>query len=183
MRRAIPLWRTDYRCEPIGTQCCSYGISLWIPLSGTGAADVDPYIFRSNMVPFTNCLFDIRNKKLDYDLLRRLVAQWRKVADCYLGDFYPLTAVQHRQGRLDGLAVRPPGDGRRDGAGVPPREVHLRGRPAEAAGLDPTPATKSSTSTAASRDKPPGQELMEKGLLVTIPDQPGAVVLSYRRVK
>jgi alpha-galactosidase len=28
-----------------------------------------------------------------------------------------------------------------------------------------------------------GQELMEKGLLVTIPDQPGAVLLHYQRVK
>jgi hypothetical protein len=28
-----------------------------------------------------------------------------------------------------------------------------------------------------------GQELMAKGVLVTIADQPGAVVLSYRRVK
>ncbi len=27
MRRAIPLWRTDYRCEPVGTQCCTYGVS------------------------------------------------------------------------------------------------------------------------------------------------------------
>ena len=73
LRRAIPLWRTDYRCEPIGTQCCSYGISLWIPLSGTGAADADVYTFRSNMVPFTNCLFDVRSKTLDFALLRRLI--------------------------------------------------------------------------------------------------------------
>ena len=91
LRRAIPLWRTDYRCEPTGTQCCTYGISLWIPLSGTGAADVDAYMFRSNMVPFTNCLFDVRMTTLDYDLLRRLTAQWRKIADGYFGDFYPLT--------------------------------------------------------------------------------------------
>ena len=28
-----------------------------------------------------------------------------------------------------------------------------------------------------------GQELMDKGLLITIADQPGAVVLSYRRLK
>ena len=92
MRRAISLWRTDYRCEPVGTQCHSYGISLWLPLSGTGTEKVDAYTFRSNMVPMTNCLFDIRNKKLDYELLRRLVGQWRKVAGCYLGDFYPLTS-------------------------------------------------------------------------------------------
>ena len=31
MRRSVPLWRTDWRCEPIGTQGCGYGIALWIP--------------------------------------------------------------------------------------------------------------------------------------------------------
>ena len=61
------------------------------PAVRNGAADDDAYTFRSNMAPFTNCLFDIRNKKLDYDLLRRLVSQWRKVADNCTGDFYPLT--------------------------------------------------------------------------------------------
>src|SRR4030042_6711120 len=80
MRRAIPLWRTDYRCEPVGTQCCTYGISLWIPLSGTGAADVDSYIFRRHMVPFTNCLWDIRDRALDYDLLRLLTSQLQQLS-------------------------------------------------------------------------------------------------------
>lgn len=61
MRRAIPLWRTDYRCEPVGTQCHTFGLSLWIPFSGTGAADVNSYVFRSNMTPFGNCLWDIRH--------------------------------------------------------------------------------------------------------------------------
>ena len=60
MRRAIPLWRTDYRCEPVGTACHTYGLSLWVPFSGTGAAEVDRYVFRSNMSPFCNCLWDIR---------------------------------------------------------------------------------------------------------------------------
>ena len=60
MRRAIPLWRTDYRCEPVGTECHTYGLSLWIPLSGTGAADVNSFVFRSNITPFCNCLWDIR---------------------------------------------------------------------------------------------------------------------------
>jgi len=60
MRRAIPLWRTDCRCEPVGTECHTFGLSLWLPLSGTGAADVNSYVFRSNMTPFCNCLWDIR---------------------------------------------------------------------------------------------------------------------------
>jgi len=36
MRRAVPLWRTDWRLDPLGTQCHTYGIAMWLPLSGTG---------------------------------------------------------------------------------------------------------------------------------------------------
>ena len=36
MRRAVPLWRSDYAFEPIGHQCMTYGISLWLPYHGTG---------------------------------------------------------------------------------------------------------------------------------------------------
>ena len=36
LRRAVPLWRSDYAFEPVGHQCMTYGISLWIPYHGTG---------------------------------------------------------------------------------------------------------------------------------------------------
>jgi alpha-galactosidase len=183
MRRAIPLWRTDWRCEPIGTQSASYGISLWIPLSGTGAADVDAYIFRSNMVPFTNCLFDVRNEKLDYDLLRRLVGQWRRVADCYLGDYYPLTAYSIGKDVWMAWQFDRPDTGegmvqafRREKCIFEAGRLKLSGLVPDAryevVDLDGGPARQAT-----------GQELMEKGLLITIADQPGAVVLSYRRLK
>ena len=31
MRRAVPLWRSDYAYEEIGHQCMTYGIALWLP--------------------------------------------------------------------------------------------------------------------------------------------------------
>jgi len=31
MRRAVPLWRSDYAFEPVGHQCMTYGISFWLP--------------------------------------------------------------------------------------------------------------------------------------------------------
>jgi alpha-galactosidase len=183
MRRAIPLWRTDWRCEPIGTQACTYGISLWIPLSGTGAQDIDPYIFRSNMVPFTNCLFDIRNEKLDYDLLRRLVAQWQKVAACYLGDFYPLT--MYSLGKDAWMAWQ--FDRPETGAGMIQafrREkcIFESGR-LKLFGLVPDARYEVVDFDRNEPHQATGQELMEKGLLVTIPDQPGAVVIHYQRLK
>ena len=60
LRRAVPLWRTDYILEPIGTQCCTYGISSWIPFHGTGVKEPNAYHFRSMMTPYPNCLWDAR---------------------------------------------------------------------------------------------------------------------------
>jgi alpha-galactosidase len=135
------------------------------------------------MVPFTNCLFDIRNEKLDYDLLRRLVAQWRKVAACYLGDFYPLT--MYSLGKDAWMAWqfdRPEaGEGmirafRRD------KYIFESGR-LKLSGLAPDARYEVVDLDRNAPEQATGQELMETGLLVTIPDQPGAVLLHYQRVK
>ena len=182
LRRAIPLWRTDWRCEPIGTQSSTYGISLWIPLSGTGAADVDSYIFRSNMVPFTNCLFDVRNQTLDYDLLRRLTAQWQKIAACCCGDFYPLTEYNTRKDSWMAWQFDRPeaGEGfvqafRRDTCIFEVGRLRLHG-------LDPAAQYEVCDLDLETPRQISGQELTARGLLVTIPEQPGAVVATYRKV-
>jgi alpha-galactosidase len=183
LRRAIPLWRTDYRCEPMGTQCCTYGISLWIPLSGTGAADVDAYTFRSNMVPFTNCLFDVRNKTLDYALLRRLTAQWRQVADCYLGDFYPLTEYSATKDSWMAWQFDLPEAGkgfvqafRRDKCIFEAGRLRLHG-------LDPAATYEATNLDAGKPQQFSGRELTDRGLSVTILEQPGSAIVAYRKVK
>lgn len=105
MRRAVPLWRSDYAYEPVGHQCMTYGISMWLPYHGTGTVacrnatyygsgktPVEPYAFWSNVSPSLGFGIDIRVRDLDYNTLRRLVNQWRLIITNYFGDFYPLTA-------------------------------------------------------------------------------------------
>ena len=181
MRRAIPLWRTDYRCEPVGTQCCTYGISLWIPLSGTGAADADEYIFRSNMVPFTNCLFDVRDVRLDYDLLRRLTAQWQQIAPYYTGDFWPLTPYSTEAGAWMAWQFDRPdlGQGaiqvfRRAESVYESARLRLRG-------LDPEARYRVKNLDAPRAKSYSGAELMDPGLLVQVAKQPGAATIAYQR--
>ena len=73
MRRAVPLWRSDYAYEPIGHQCMTYGISLWLPYHGTGtvaarnapyygsgSTPVEPYAFWSNAGPSLGFGIDMR---------------------------------------------------------------------------------------------------------------------------
>jgi alpha-galactosidase len=183
MRRAIPLWRTDYRCEPVGTQCHTYGISLWIPLSGTGAADVDSYVFRSNMAPFSNCLWDMRDKKLDYDLMRRLAGEFAKVARYWLGDYYPLTAFTTDQGAWMAWQFDVPETGEGMVQVFRRAESPFYGLQLKMQGLDA--AARYALTDLDVHRRPTthtGRELMEQGLAMNIPDQPGAVVLTYKKL-
>jgi alpha-galactosidase len=181
LRRAVPLWRTDWRGDPVGTQSCTYGISFWIPLSGTGAVEPDTYCFRSNMTPFTNCLWDIRDRSLNYDLLRRLTTEFRQVAQYWTGDFYPLTGYSVENDVWLGWQFDRPdlGEGmvqvfRRAESPYLSAQVRLRG-------LDPAGDY---TVTDLDEGQPrsmSGRELLDPGLTVTIPSRPGAALLTYKR--
>jgi len=182
LRRAIPLWRTDWRCEPVGTQCCTYGISLWIPLSGTGAADADVYTFRSNMVPFTNCLFDVRVKTLDYSLLRRLTAQWRAIAGGYFGDFYPLTEYSTAKDSWMAWQFDCPEAGKGFVQAFRREKCIFEAGRLRLQCLDPAARYEVCDLDAGKPQQVSGRELTARGLLVTIPEQPGAVVIRYRKI-
>ena len=44
------------------------------------------------MCPHFTACFDVRRTDLDYDMIRRVMGQWRKFAKYYYGDYYPLTS-------------------------------------------------------------------------------------------
>ena len=182
LRRAVPLWRTDYILEPIGTQSCTYGISSWIPFHGTGVKEADAYQFRSMMTPYPNCLWDARREDLDYQALRRLTSQWRQLAPNYAGDFYPLTPYSLNRTDWVGWQFDRPeaGEGmvqvfRREESIYRAVDLVLRG-------LDRT-----ARYTVTDLDVPDtpremtGDELLDKGLPVEIASRPGAAIFTYQR--
>ncbi|MFA5858501.1 MAG: alpha-galactosidase [Elusimicrobiota bacterium] len=93
LRRGVPLWRTDYITKPQAHQQCTYSISFWIPYHGTGgfAKDSD-YLMRSIIsCPSMNYIYDMRDKTLNYNDIRKWHALHKRIAKYYLGDYYPLT--------------------------------------------------------------------------------------------
>ena len=44
------------------------------------------------MTPSMTLCYDIRDRNLDYDLLRKLISQWREINSYYYADYYPLTS-------------------------------------------------------------------------------------------
>lgn len=197
MRRSVPLWRSDYAYEPIGHQCMTYGISMWLPYHGTGTVattdapyygggftKVDPYAFWSNTAPSLGCGVDVREVGIDYGAWRRLLSAWRQASESYYGDFYPLTpwtrnddvwmAWQYnRPNKSDGIVQV----FRRQKAGTDSVRLKLRG-------LDPkaTYRVRAIEGPAVERDSWTGKELMESGLSVTLRDRPAAAVVRYERV-
>jgi len=195
LRRAVPLWRSDYAFEPIGHQCMTYGISLWIPYHGTGTvacanatyyggglSPVEPYAFWSNAAPSLVLGIDIRRRELDYDTLRRLIAQWRTVSRFYCADYYPLTpysrdnavwiAWQFHDPEVNQGAVQA---FRRAACDEPTATVKL-------AGLDPDAQYEITQFDGAGTTTRSGRDLRDAGLTVSVPDRPGAAVFTYRRV-
>jgi len=193
LRRAVPLWRSDYAFEPVGHQCMTYGISLWIPYHGTGTVacanagyygggltPVEPYAFWSNAAPSLGSGIDIRVREIDYDALRRLVGQWRKLSPCYFGDFYPLTPYSRdNHVWIAWQFHRPdPGEGmvqafRR--AECPEASARWKLR-----GLEPGARYELTKLDAPGSSVLTGEELMKVGLPISVRDRPGAVVVSYR---
>jgi alpha-galactosidase len=193
MRRAVPLWRSDYAFEATGHQGMTYGLSFWLPYHGTGTVACDnapyygggktpvqPYAFWSNAAPSLGCGIDLRVKDIDYDKLRRLVGQWRAISKHYYGDFYPLTPYS-----LDNAVwMAWQFDGPEPGVGVVqafrrPDSPYVAAR-FRLRGLDPAAEY---TVTDLDEGKPvklPGRQLLDEGLLVTIPDKPGVATITYK---
>jgi alpha-galactosidase len=195
MRRAVPLWRSDYAFEPIGHQGMTYGLSFWLPFHGTGTVatvnapyygggytPVEPYAFWSNAAPSLGCGVDMRVKEIDYAALRRLFAQRQQMSDCYYGDFYPLTPYSRARDVWMAWQFDRPEEGhgvvqafRRDESPYESARFKLRG-------LEPRARYAVGDIGSKARREIAGRELMERGLVVEIREQPAAAVITYQRV-
>jgi len=190
MRRGVPLSKSDYYGGTTSSQCQFYGIASWLPYFGAGiGASDDLYVMRSNMAPWSAVCWDIRHDHLNYEQIRRFLAEWRQVAAYFQGDYYPLTPYSLEEtvwmawqfDRPDPSASLRAGLG--DGivqafrrADCPEESIRLKlsGLEAEAnytiTNLDLPGATEMT-----------GQQLMEQGLPVLIEDPPGAAIMTYKK--
>jgi len=192
MRRAVPLWRSDYAYEPIGHQCMTYGISLWLPYHGTGTVAssaapyygggwtaVEPYAFWSNAAPSLGSGIDVRVKEIDYAALRKLYHGWRRLSRYYYADYYPLTPCTQDGDKWIAWQFNDPERG--EGAVMafrrpesPDGQMRLRLHD-----LDPDATYSITVFDAPGATQAPGRELMTAGLPVALRDKPAAAVMFY----
>ena len=183
LRRAVPLLRSDYRFDSEANQCHTYGMAFWIPFYGTNFRTIDDYVMRSAMCLSFNARIDMRDKDLDYDELRRLIGEWREVAKYYYGDYYPFTSYSLDEDVWIAWQFDRPdlGEGmvqafRREKSIYESARFNLRG-------LQPDAHYTVKNMDAQNSNEMTGCELMENGLLVNIPNQLGATVITYKKIK
>ena len=198
MRRSVPLWRSDYAYEPIGHQCMTYGISMWLPFHGTGTVattdapyygggvtPVQPYAFWSNAAPSLGSGIDVREKGIDYAELRRLFGAWRDIGKFYYGDYYPLTPYSQADDAWIAWQFNRPesGDGmiqvfRRPKSGEDSKVLILRGLDTSAT----YEVTQFEGKNALSVNKFLGTKLTTTGVKLTLTKCPEVAVLIYKRI-
>ncbi len=126
---------------------------------------------------------DTRRKDLDYKLLRTLTEQWRQVAPCYFGDYYPLTAYSLQQTAWMAWQFDLP----EKGEGVV--QAFRRAESVDAAarftlrGLDPAATYVLTDLDTGESQTLAGRELLDNGLAVAIAEQPGSAVIVYKKAK
>jgi alpha-galactosidase len=185
LRRSVPLWRSDDSGNPVVEQNHTYGLALWVPYFGSGIGRTDSYAFRSVLGSSLVAAWDLRDKKYNYDNLRALTAEFWRVADYYVGDYYPLTPFTSSTDNWIAWQFDRPeqGDGvvqaffrdENNNQVEPPKDLHLHG-------LDPTAMYEVTDLDAGAAIKIPGSSLMQEGLQVKFLTKPGAAVITYKKV-
>jgi alpha-galactosidase len=190
LRRAVPLLRSDYQSFAgdsgfaIGNQGHTYGLSSWIPYFGQGvyySGDNWVYCVRSYLTPAFGMAVDVRQPGVDWDLYRRMVADYRAVADCFAGDYYPLTSYSLDEGSWMGWQFDLPAEGR----GMVQAFRHARSPYLTCQfalrGLDPGATYEIRDLDGGPVQQLTGAQLMDPGLPVSIEQRAAAVIYTYQR--
>ena len=106
--RAVPLWRFDYFGGKLAAfQAQGLGLGLFVPLGSTGippttnplAEEPDLYAARSVMSAGVAFTWDLFRPDFDDALARRLVEEQKRIQKFFLGDLYPLTAINAEESK------------------------------------------------------------------------------------
>jgi alpha-galactosidase len=188
LRRAVPLLRSDYQ-QPqvpgaadivVGNQGHTYGLSFWVPYSGTGIFYDNVYAVRSHLTPMFGIGCTDPLGKIDWAAFRRRIDDWKQVGGCFYGDYYPLTPYSLSESAWIAWQFHQP----EKGEGMvqafrrlkcPEGEMRLKLR-----GLKPDAVYEVHDLDRDDHPKIDGRTLMESGLVVRLPHPQGAALFHYK---
>lgn len=97
--RSAPLWRTDYSYgEPIGYQCHTYGLNMWLPIHGTGTVKTDLFTFRSSLAATVVFNWKITSSESNFLDMQKRIAEFKAVRPYFYENYYPLVGYGNMTG-------------------------------------------------------------------------------------
>jgi alpha-galactosidase len=170
--------------HPVSDQAQTAELSLWIPLDANLLHGLTPYSFRSTVTTGVGIGLDLRSDYIPRDQLTKAIAQLKELRPYWLGDYYPLTAIDFNESTWCGWQFDRPDLKagyaiffRRPKSSVPTFAAALRG-------LDPTASyevTFSETYDVKEKRVMTGAAL--SNLRVEIGSAPGVMLVRYRMIK
>ncbi len=175
--RSIPFWRSDYNCDIHSdlfeaTQSQTYGISFWLPITGTALNMTNEYSSRSGMLPLM--LMDF------YSHTHPDFSFYHEQRDLMTGNYYPLDFGSFDKNKMH--AMQYSSDDGSEGVVLIYKRAHVNKTEytARLNGL-----VSSETYNVYDIDNPEtvyslsGEELMNEGITVSLPDGEKAMFLMY----
>ena len=183
LRRAVPLLRSDYQCEPVGNQGHTYGLSFWLPYYGAGIYHDSLYNHHSSFAPALGMCADVRKADIDYALLRKTESDWRAVADLMLGDYYPLTEWSLDKAKWIAFQFDQPDLGKGMVQAFRRQDNREQTLLLKFQGLDASSTYKLKDLSSEWIGEYAGEELMGKGVSITVPKAPGDALIVYTKAR
>ncbi len=181
--RSTALHRTDWAVDSIHAQCHSYGLFYWTPLHMAARGAIlkkgNEYEIRSVMTAgLMTKLWEENDGEMAQEA-KRLLEQYLSIQQFYYGDYYPLTSYSQDDNVWMAWQFNLPEDGegmvqafRREKNTDASAQFNLKG-------LEPDAHYTVKDIDVSSSKEMTGRELMENGLVINIPEQPGAVIITY----
>jgi alpha-galactosidase len=184
LRRALVLTRSDYLWDPIGQQCHTYGLAQWIPITGIGAADVNPYNCRSGLGSHFAFAFKVfSDDEKMWELAKKALNEHAELKHLYTGNFHPLGSYSIAKDAWMAWQFDRPDLGQGLVQAFRRQESNDAAATYKPRDLKPNATY---TVTDMDQNKPyrvTGRELMEKGLTFDLPHAPSAAIVTYREDK
>ena len=183
--RSTPFWRTDLEQNATGSQCHTYGLNLYLPLSGTGLYKTGNYYFWSciSSLAVINWSISGSNNETVF-MYQKYIEDFKRLREYYLADYYPLTPPEEHYIN-DGfwMAYQFNRPEKNDGvvfAFKRPRcqddSIHVQLK-----GLSADSKYELFYEGLSLKLVKQGKELMD-GLDIVIQDKPGAVLIDYKKI-
>ncbi len=189
LRRAIPLHKTDHDYSNFtDKQAMHQSLFSWIPYFGTPVTGPDKcntsdeYALQSAYVPWMAMGYNVNNKRLDWDIVKKCTDEWMQIKDFFYADYYPITEWNRTDTDMRGWEFIDPSSGRGYFQLFRPEKCETSSITVKLYGLNGTDIYVLKDSSGNKISETDGKTLMENGITINIEKERCSYIVLIDRI-